>query len=56
MRFTALKERAEVRDEDRPCDVTINIVMHLACLPGQQATAPVGNFSRSWRINLLSQQ
>jgi len=34
----------------------INIVTHLARLPGQQAPPSVGNLSRSRRINLLSQQ
>ena len=56
MRLTALNERAEIRDEYRPCDVTINIVAHLARLPGQQAAPSVGYLSRSWRINLLTQQ
>ena len=35
MRFAALDERAEIRDEYRPCDMTINIVTHLARLPGE---------------------
>jgi hypothetical protein len=56
VRFAALNERAEIRDEDRPCDVTINIVTHLARLPGQQAPPSVGNLSRGWWMNLLSQQ
>ena len=56
MRFAALNERAKIRDEDRPCDMTINIVTHLARLPGQQASPSVGNPSRSWRLDLLSQQ
>jgi hypothetical protein len=56
VRFAALNERAEIRDEDRPCDVTINIVTHLARLPGQQAPPSVGNLSSSWRIKLLSHQ
>ena len=56
MRFAALNERAEIRDEYRPCDMSIDIVTHLARLPGQQAPPSVGMLSRSWRINLLSQQ
>lgn len=54
MRFATLKERAEIGDEYRPCDMTINIVTHLARLPGQQAPSSVGNLSRSWRFYLLS--
>jgi hypothetical protein len=56
VRLAALDERTEIRDEYRPCDMTINIVAHLAHLPGQQAPPSVGNLSRSWRINLLAQQ
>ena len=56
MRFAALKERAEIGDEYRLCDVTINIITHLARLPGQQASSFVGNLSRSWRFYLLPKQ
>jgi hypothetical protein len=56
VRFAALNERAEIRDEYRPCDMTINEVTHLARLPGQQALASARNLSRGWRMNLLSQQ
>jgi hypothetical protein len=56
VRFAALKECAEIRNEYRPCDMTINIVTHLAYLPRQQAPPSVGNLSRSMRIDLLSQQ
>jgi hypothetical protein len=56
VRFAALNECAEIRDEYRPCDMTINIVTHLARLPGQQAPPSVGALSRSRRLNLLSQQ
>jgi hypothetical protein len=56
VRFAALNERAEMRDENRLCDMTIDIVTHFAPLPGQQAATSVGCLSRSCRINLLSQQ
>ena len=56
MRFAALNERAEIRDQDRRCDMTINIVTHLARLPGQQAPSSVGTVSRCWWMNLSSQQ
>lgn len=35
MRFTALNERAKIRDENWPGDVTIDVVAHFARLPGQ---------------------
>jgi hypothetical protein len=56
VRFAALNERAKIRDKDRPCDMTINIVTHLARLPGQQTPPSVGDHSRRRWINLLSQQ
>ena len=56
VRLATLNERTEIRDEYRPCDMTINIVTHLAHLPGQQAPPCVGNLSRSWRIKLLAQE
>ena len=54
MRCAALNQRAEVGDEDRLCDMKINIVTHLARLPRQHPPPFVGSNSRSWRINLLS--
>jgi hypothetical protein len=56
MRCAALNQRAEIRDEDRPCDMNINIVTHLARLPGQQALSFVGDLSRGWWMNLAPQQ
>jgi hypothetical protein len=56
MRCAALNQRAEIRDEDRPCDINVNIVTHLARLPGQQALSSVGDLSRGWWMNLASQQ
>jgi len=56
MRFAAPNERAEIRDEDRPCDMTVNIVTHLARLPRQQALSSVGDLSRGWWMNLAPQQ
>jgi hypothetical protein len=35
VRFAPPNERTEIRDEYRPFDVTIDIVKHLARLPGQ---------------------
>jgi hypothetical protein len=34
VRFAALNKRAKIRNEYRPRDMTINVVMHLARLPG----------------------
>ncbi len=34
VRWAEPNERAEIRDEHRPCDMTINMVTHLARLPG----------------------
>jgi hypothetical protein len=56
MRCAALNQRAEIRDEDRRCDMTINIIAHLACLPGQQALPSVGDLSCGWWMKLAPQQ
>jgi len=56
MRFAALNQRAQIRDENRPCDMTINVVTYLARLPSQQAPSLFANLSRGRRINLPSQQ
>jgi len=56
MRCAALNQRAEIRDEDRPGDMNINIVTHLARLPGQQALPSVGDLFRGWWMNLAPQQ
>jgi hypothetical protein len=56
VRFAALDERAEICDEYRTCDMSINMVTHNACLPCQQSTSSVGNLPRGIRINPLSQQ
>ena len=47
---------AEVRDDRLSCEMTVEIVAHLARLRGQKPPTSVGNFSRSRPINLLSQQ
>ena len=46
VRTAAQNERAEIGDEDRPGDMSVNIVAHLARLPGQQASPCVWNISR----------
>ncbi len=56
VRWAALNERADIRDENRLCDMTIDIVTHLARLPGQQALSSVWRLLRGWGIDLLSQQ
>jgi len=56
MRRAALNQRAQIRDEDRPGDMTINVVTHLARLPGQQALSSVGDLSGGRWMNLASQQ
>ena len=56
MRWAALNERAEIRDENRLCDMTIDIVTHLARLPGQPGLSSVWRLLRGWGIDLLSQQ
>jgi hypothetical protein len=56
VRFAAVNKHAKIRDENRPHDMTIDIVTHLARLPGEQAPPSVGYLSRSWGVNLLSQQ
>ena len=47
IRLAALNERAKIRYEYRPCDMTIDIGTHLARLPRQQAPASIGNLSRT---------
>jgi len=56
VRWAALNQRAEIRDKDGPCDMTIDIVTHLARLPGQQALSCVRRFLQGRRTDLLSQQ
>ena len=56
MRFAALEERAEIGDKYRLYDMSINIITHLARLPGQQASPSVRTLSCDGRINLPSQQ
>jgi hypothetical protein len=41
VRFAAVNERAEIRDEYRPCDMTINIVTYL-CAPARPVIARPG--------------
>ena len=54
--FAALNKHAQIRDQNRPCDMTINIVTHLTRLPGQQPSPSIGNLSLGGRINLPPQQ
>jgi hypothetical protein len=54
--FAALNECAEIRNEDPPCDMTINVIAHLARLPGQQAPCFIWSLLRGREIDLLSQQ
>jgi hypothetical protein len=56
MRFAAVDERAEIRNEHRPRDMSINISKDLARLPGQQLPLAVGNLWRSLWMGLLAQQ
>jgi hypothetical protein len=56
MRFAELKERAELRDKHRTCDMTIDIGTHFARLPGEQAPSSVWSRSCDFGINLLTQQ
>jgi len=52
VRLAALNKRAKIRNEYRPGDMTINVVMYLVRLPGEQAPT----LSRLPWINLLPQQ
>jgi hypothetical protein len=56
MRFAELNKRAEFRDRHRPCDTTIDVVTHLARLPGGQAPSSVWSRLRNFGNNLLTQQ
>jgi len=56
MRFAEPNERAEFRDKHPTCDMTIDVVTHLARLPGGQAPSSVWSRSRDFGINLLTQQ
>jgi hypothetical protein len=56
VRFAAPNERAEICDEYRTSDMSINIVTHRACLPCLQSTSSVRTLPRGIRINPRSQQ
>jgi hypothetical protein len=56
MRFAEWNELAEFRDKDRPCDMTIYVGTHFACLPSEQAPSHAWDRSRDFEINLLAQQ
>jgi hypothetical protein len=49
-------ERAELCDDNRTRDMTIDVVAHLARLPGEQVSFPARNLMPDSRIDLLSQQ
>jgi hypothetical protein len=56
MRFAESHEGAEIRDEYRCCDMTINIVTHFARLPAAQAPTSLRNRLREFGISLPPQQ
>jgi hypothetical protein len=56
MSFAELDKLAEIRDEYRSCDMTINISTHFARPPSAQASFTVWSGLRNLWVNLLAQQ